>query len=85
MIGLGTGINSVEEFNRRAQIALKDVNFGHFNSSESVFQGFQIQLARGAVSPKMQQAIFNIVHRVRKQISDKLVTDYAAVRAKGAD
>lgn len=84
-IGLGTGITELEEFNRRAQIALRAVDFGSFNQSRSVVQTFEQQLGRGVVSDKMQQAIYNIVHRYRRQITDQLVLAYAAERAKGAD
>lgn len=85
MIGAGTQINDVAEFNRRAAIALKGVDFGHYNSSQRVVDTFYAQHARGAVSEKMQLAIYNIVHRYKRQITDQLVKDYAAQRAKGAD
>lgn len=84
-IGLGTSITELEEFNRRAVLALKAVDFGSFNQTRSVVTTFERQLATGVVSDKMQQAIFNIAHRYRRQITDRLVLDYAADRAKGAD
>lgn len=85
MIGLGSGISNVEEFNRRADIALRGVTFGYVSSADRVVQEFKRQLAAGAVSEKMQQAIYNIVHRYRRQITDRLVTDYAAPRARGSE
>jgi hypothetical protein len=84
MIGLGTSITDVAEFNRRAAIALRGVTFGQGNG-ERVVAEFQRQQAAGQVSEKMQQAIFNIIHRFRRQISDQMVTTYAALRAEGAD
>lgn len=84
-IGLGTSISELEEFNRRAVIALKGVDFGSFNQTRSVFQTFERQIGIGIVSDKMQQAIYNIVHRYRRQITDQLVLAYAADRAKGSD
>lgn len=80
-----TAIVSVSQFNQRAAAALKAVDFGHFNSSERVVGGFLYQLERNQVSEKMQQAIYNIVHRYRRQITDQAVKDYAADRARGAD
>lgn len=84
MIGLGTQIDDVGEFNRRAAIALRAVSFGQ-GSGESVVATFRVQVERGGVSEKMQQAIYNIVHRYRKQITDQTVVTYAGLRAKGAD
>jgi hypothetical protein len=83
-IGLGMGI-TVDEFNRRALIALRGIEFGSFNSAQRVMAEFQRQMAAGAVSDKMQQAVFNILHRFRRQVTDQAVKDFAANRAKGAD
>lgn len=85
MIGLGASITDVAEFNRRASIALRGVTFAPHGNTLGVVAEFQRQYAAGAVSEKMQQAAFNIVHRYRKQISDELVNTYAAARAKGHD
>lgn len=85
MIGLGPAIPNVAEFNRRATFALRGVDFGSLNQTERVAKEFQRQYDAGAISEKMQQAIYNIVHRFRKQITDKAITEYAASRAKGAD
>lgn len=85
MIGLGTEIRDVVEFNRRAAIALKAVEFGAFNSSQRVVDEYQRQYAAGSVSEKMQQAIYNIVNRYRRQVTDQMVVAYASLRAKGSD
>lgn len=84
MIGLGSQIDDVAEFNRRAAIALRGVSVGQ-GHGERVVAEFQRQQAAGAVSEKMQQEVYNIVHRFRRQVSDQMVTTYAALRAKGAD
>lgn len=85
MIGLGCSIDSVAEFNRRADKALNGIEFGCFNRSERVVAEFRRQLAACAVSEAMQQAIYNILHRYRRQVTDTLVRAYAAERAKGCD
>lgn len=85
MIGLGPAIPDVAEFNRRATFALRGVEFGIANSTAKVAAEFQRQYSAGTISKEMQQAVFNIVHRFRKQITDKAITEYAASRAKGAD
>lgn len=85
MIGLGTSIADVAEFNRRAAVAFNGVTFATYGSATGVVTEFKRQQAAGAVSDKMQQAIYNLVHHYRRQITDRLVTEYAATRAKGAD
>lgn len=76
---------NVEEFNRRAGIALRGVTFGYGSQAKDIVATFTRQLEAGTVSEKMQQAIYNIVHRYRRQISDASVLDYASARARGAD
>jgi hypothetical protein len=78
-------ITDPREFNRRAVAALGRVDFGKFNSSERVYMEFKRQLAAGSVSERMQQAIINIAHRHRRQISDAAVNEYALMHARGAD
>lgn len=86
MIGLGTGIREVSEFNRRAVCALNAVTFKP--------DSHQLAFARAAIASinagreldgKQQQALYNLVHRYRRHITDTLVTEFAAMRAKGAD
>lgn len=79
------GIRSAAEFNQRAATAFKGVDFGSFNNSERVVAEFQRQLRTGNVSERMQQAIYNIAHRYRRQIHDQDVTEYALMHARGAD
>lgn len=85
MIGLGSNIQTVDEFNRRAEVSVREINFPPQSRDPGVIAEFRRQSLAGNVSDKMQQAVFNIVHRYRKQISDKLVVDYASERAKGSD
>lgn len=86
MIGLGTAIANSLEFNRRALIALKGVSFGYGSRAPDIVDSCQrIIDGNRDLSPRQQQALYNIVHRFRGQIHDKLVTEYAATRAKGAD
>lgn len=85
MIGMGPAIPDIAEFNRRTSFAIRAVDFGRFNQTAKVVAEFQRQYTAGVVSYQMQKAIIDIVHRFRKQITDKAVTDFAAVRSKGAD
>lgn len=85
-VGLGTGITELEEFNRRALIALQGVSFGHSGRAEDIVAACRARwLHTQPLSEKQQQALYNIVHRYRGQITDRLVTEYAATHAKGAD
>lgn len=86
MIGLGMRIETVAEFNRRAACALKGVTFKP--------DSWQIGFAKAAIASidagreldaKQQQHLYNLVHRYSRQITDRLITDYAAQRAKGHD
>lgn len=74
---------TVEEFNRRALIALKGVSFGFGSHAESIVAAAEQQVSLGRVSPRMQQALYNICNRFHRQITDRQVTDMAALRAKG--
>lgn len=81
MIGAGSSITDVAEFNRRAFIALSAVDLqGDFvsNCRERILAGRDL-------SPDQQKALYNIVHRYRGQITDRLVTEYAATKARGSD
>lgn len=79
MIGLGSSINDVAEFNRRALIALRGVK--HTSSFIASMIG---RLGAGVpLTEREQQALYNTVHGYRRQITDKLLTDYASARAKG--
>lgn len=86
MIGLGTSITDVAEFNRRAACALKGVTFlpGSWDKRFARDMREAIEAGRD-LTDKQQQALYNVVHRYRRQIIDRLVTEYAAMRAKGAD
>lgn len=86
MIGLGMRIESIAEFNRRAAIALNGVTF-KADSQQLRF----VKTAIAAINTgfeldtKQQQALYNLVHRYRRHITDRMVTEFAAMRAKGAD
>lgn len=86
MIGLGTEIRDVAEFNRRAAVALRGVSFAP--------DSWQLNFAKAAIAsitagreldPRQQQHLYNLVHRYRRHIHDRLVTEFAATRAKGHD
>lgn len=86
MIGLGISIATVSEFNRRALIALKGVSYAMETAAPDIVASIRIRVNAGQeLSPKQQQALYNIVHRYRRQITDKMVLDYAETRARGAD
>jgi hypothetical protein len=78
-IGLGIGIGSVDEFNRRAVIALRGVS----HSSEFLTNICARINLRQSLSPDQQQGFINAVYRLSKKITDKLVQDYASSHAKG--
>lgn len=86
MIGLGTRIDDVAEFNRRALIALNGVTFAQHSRTSDIVTTCRLTLDAGRpLSAKQQQALVNIVHRYRRQITDQLVKDYAAEKATGHD
>jgi hypothetical protein len=86
MIGLGTRIEAVAEFNRRALIALNGVTFAQHSRTADIVTACRLRLNGGEpLTEKQQQALVNIVHRYRRQITDQLVKDYAAEKASGHD
>jgi hypothetical protein len=86
LIRLGTGIPNDTEFNRRALIALRGVEFPEGSGAEAIANSCRSRIAAGyQLSPDQQQALFNIAHSWKKHYTDQLVKDYAAPRAKGAD
>jgi hypothetical protein len=83
---IGPAVPNVAEFNRRALIALNGVGFGRGGSTAEVVAGIRFRINMGQdITLAQQQALFNICHRYRRQITDRAVTSYAAGRAKGAD
>lgn len=71
----------LEEFNRRAAIALRGVSHsGTF--IPSIVQ--QIDAGR-TLSPKQQQALYNVIHSYRGQITDYQIRAIAELAAKGHD
>lgn len=85
MIGIGPAIPNVEEFNRRARIALNAATFSNYTDSSRLGWMRTVMNAGFPFSKDEQQEIFNLVHKYRRQITDQAVKDYAADRAKGAD
>ncbi len=71
----------IEEFNRRAAIALKGVSH---NSTFITSIVSQIQ-SRRTLTPKQQQALYNVVHAYRSQITDYQIRGIASLAAKGHD
>lgn len=79
-----TTLSDLDEFNRRAAIALKGVNFGE---SPSRFAVDMIRIIHSGrpLTKDQQQGVYNTVHRYHRQITDRLATEYAALRAKESD
>lgn len=86
MIGLGTSIAGCDEFNRRAVAALRGVTFVPQSWSKR-FSADMVELigSGGSLTGKQQQAMYNLVHSYRRQITDAMLTEYAARFAKGSD
>ena len=85
VIGLGMQVNSVLEFNRRALCALKSVVFRN-PIDANIAADLVFLLENGhALWEAKQQKLYGLIHRYRKEITDTLVTEYAALKAKGAD
>lgn len=84
MIGLGTGISSVVEFNRRAFVALLGVAFsGQIAHKEFIVLSRLKYESHCTLSPEQQQRLYQIVRSYRHQITDQLVIDYATDHTKG--
>lgn len=82
MIGLGSSIASLAEFNRRAGIALKGVDSGEF---EGWVHALVRELDRGGdLDSKRQQQVYRTVLRYRSSIADRLVIEYAELNVRGA-
>lgn len=81
------GIKSVEEFNRRAITALRGVTMlpGTWDKRFAQDMTVKVDHGNGWLSEKQQQALYNVVHRYRRQITDVDVTEYALMHARGAD
>jgi hypothetical protein len=85
VVGLGLSINTLAEFNRRADRALRAIVFrspvdANFAACVLHFFNNDRQLP-----DEKQQQLFNLIHRLRRQVTDQLLTEYAALKAKGAD
>lgn len=80
-IGLGMSIDTAEEFNRRAAMALRGIDHG-----ETFLGEMQVLIQRGGTLTGPQQTAFvRGVHRYRRRITDQLVRDYAEKNAREAD
>lgn len=86
MIGLGTDITEVAEFNRRAAKALRGVDFvpGSWSKRFATDMIAAIDAGR-TLTEKQQQSLYNVVHKFRRQITDAVLKDFAASRAREAD
>lgn len=85
-IGFATQIEDVSEFNRRALIALNGVSFdSNITASDIVRSCRLLHGNRKPLSEAQQRTLISIVHSYRSQISDRLVTEYAARKYRGHD
>lgn len=71
----------IDEFNRRAAIALTGVSHTSAFITSIVSQ---IQ-ARRMLSTKQQRALYNVIHSYRGQITDYQIREIASLAAKGHD
>lgn len=86
MIGLGTELRTAGDFNRRAARALSGVSFRPGSRQLALAQASIAAINAGVeLDPKQQQKLYNLVHHYRRHISDHLVKEFAAMRAKEAD
>lgn len=87
MIGLGTGITSKAEFNKRAAKALKacKLTSPFITSMVTLIEAGESRPGGWPLSEKQQQGLYNAVHGQRRNITDKPLLDYAADRARGHD
>lgn len=84
MIGLGTGISDIREFNRRAAKSLRQISFTEGSWDHGFAENMILHIERGGTPTEQQQKqLYRIITRYSRQISDKLVVDYATVRTKG--
>lgn len=82
MTGLASSIGSVAEFNRRAARALKAVDGGDY---EGWVHAMVRELDRGGdLDAKRQQQVYRTVLRYRREVSDRLVIEYAELNVRGA-
>lgn len=83
---IGPAIVNAAEFNRRALIALNGVSFGRGSRAAELVSSVRFRISQQqAITREQQQALYNICHRYRRQITDRSVQSYAAMRARGAD
>ena len=85
-IGFATQIEDVSEFNRRALVALNGVDFGDNTTASDIVRSCRLLHGnRKPLSEAQQKMLIFIVHCYRSQITDRLVTEYAARKARGHD
>lgn len=86
MIGMGMQIRDVSEFNRRAACALRGVSFKPDSQQLGLAKACIASIDAGReLDAKQQQKLFNLIHRYQRQVTDRLVTEFAALKAKGHD
>lgn len=82
MIGTGPAIADVAEFNRRALIAFKAVDFGDNTTGADIVESCRRLVTFGhGLSIRQQRALYQIAYRYRHQITDRSVVEFASVRA----
>lgn len=75
-----------DDFNRRAAIALRGVTMPPDSWSKRFAGDVAALISAGKkLTSHQQAALFKVVHQFRRQITDSLVLEYAAARAKQAD
>ena len=84
MIGLGSGIADVAEFNRRAAIALRGVDVPDRSTFDQGFvRSISQRIDRGlTLSNDQQLPLYRVIDRYRSQITDRALIDFAAERTK---
>jgi hypothetical protein len=77
-------IASVEEFNHRAVIAMRSIYSAEDSGFEPDFMRSIECLVRSrcSLTERQQQTLYRIVHRRRRRLWDRLLTDFAAARVR---
>lgn len=84
-VGLGTGIETVQEFNRRALMALRAVDLEAGSWPVKLLATIRFAVGKNMeLPPEEQQKLYELVDRYKRQIWDRLVIQYAANQIKEA-
>jgi hypothetical protein len=84
-IGLGMRIESAAEFNRRVLPVLNGITWDGDELPEFIPTVVKLLRAGKPLSDRQQQALYNTIHAFRRYVTDSMVKEFAASKAKGSD